>query len=216
MPPANASPVTPLERPLLVLASASPRRKELLASLGIEFQTVPSQAEEILLPQESPREHVIRLSREKALEVAGHSEIMGRWFLGSDTVVLRDETILGKPQDAREAAAMLRSLSDRSHQVLSGYAIYDRNSTTMEAAAVITRVWFKKLTEEEIEGYIATGEPFGKAGAYAIQGIGAFMIPAIEGSYSNVVGLPLCEVVAALERLGALSLFAAAKEPPPS
>ncbi len=216
MPPANASPVTPLERPLLVLASASPRRKELLSSLGIEFQTVPSQAEEILLPLESPREHVIRLSREKALEVAGRSEIMGRWFLGSDTVVLRDETILGKPQDAREAAAMLRSLSGRSHQVLSGYAIYDRNNKTLEAAAVITRVWFKKLTEQEIEGYIATGEPFGKAGAYAIQGIGAFMIPAIEGSYSNVVGLPLCEVVIALERLGALSLFAAAEGIPPS
>ncbi len=81
---------------------------------------------------------------------------------------------------------------------------------------MITRVWFKKLTEQEIEGYIATGEPFGKAGAYAIQGIGAFMIPAIEGSYSNVVGLPLCEVVIALERLGALSLFAAAEGIPPS
>lgn len=196
------------ETSLLVLASASPRRKELLASLGIDFQVVPSQAAEALMPNESPRQHVMRLSREKALEVAQRKEVPGRWFLGSDTVVLRDQTILGKPADANEASAMLHSLSGRSHQVLSGYAIYDRNSEKMEVEAVATRVRFKELTDREIAGYIATGEPFGKAGSYAIQGIGAFMIPAIEGSYSNVVGLPLCEVVAALERLGALRLFA--------
>ena len=194
---------------LLVLASASPRRRELLASLGIEFTVVPSEAPETLLPGESPRQHVMRLSREKALEVANRRKVPGRWFLGSDTVVVRDDAILGKPTDAADAAAMLRSLSGRSHRVLSGYAIYDRNNETMEVNAVTTRVRFKELTEREIAGYIATGEPFGKAGSYAIQGIGAFMIPAIEGSYSNVVGLPLCEVVAALERLGALRLFSA-------
>lgn len=199
------------ETSLLVLASASPRRKELLASLGIGFQVVPSQAAETLLPNESPRQHVIRLSREKALEVARRKEVTGRWFLGSDTVVLRDETVLGKPADATEAAAMLRSLSGRNHQVLSGYAIYDRLKDKMESDAVTTQVRFKELTDQEIAGYIATGEPFGKAGSYAIQGIGAFMVPAIEGSYSNVVGLPLCEVVAALERLGALRLFANAE-----
>jgi nucleoside triphosphate pyrophosphatase len=196
------------ETSLLILASASPRRKELLASVGIDFQVVPSQAAETLLPNESPRQHVMRLSREKALEVAQRKEIPGRWFLGSDTVVLRDETILGKPTDAADASAMLRSLSGRSHRVLSGYAIYDRHSDKMEVEAVTTRVRFKELTDREIAGYIATGEPFGKAGSYAIQGIGAFMIPAIEGSYSNVVGLPLCEVVAALERLGAMRMFA--------
>ncbi len=196
------------EPSMLVLASASPRRKELLASLGIAFQVVPSQAAETLLPNESPRQHVMRLSREKALEVARRKEVPGRWFLGSDTIVLRDETILGKPTDAKEASAMLHSLSGRNHQVLSGYAIYDRSSEKMEVEAVTTQVQFKELTDQEIAGYIATDEPFGKAGSYAIQGIGAFMIPAIEGSYSNVVGLPLCEVVAALERLGALRLFA--------
>ncbi len=195
------------ETSMLVLASASPRRKELLSSLGIDFQVVPSHAPEELLPNESPRQHVMRLSREKALEVARRKEVPGRWFLGSDTIVLRDETILGKPADAKEASAMLHSLSGRSHQVLSGYAIYDRNSNKMEVEAVTTRVHFKKLTDQEIAGYISTGEPFGKAGSYAIQGIGAFMVPAIEGSYSNVVGLPLCEVVAALERLGAMRLF---------
>ncbi len=213
MSPVNEPSLHSPEPSLLVLASASPRRKELLASLGIDFRIVPSQAAETLLPNESPRQHVMRLSREKALEVARRNEVPGRWFLGSDTVVLRDETILGKPADAAEAAAMLRSLSGRSHRVLSGYAIYDRSSEKMEVEAVTTRVRFKELTDQEIAGYIATGEPFGKAGAYAIQGIGAFMIPAIEGSYSNVVGLPLCEVVAALERLGALRLFAAATTP---
>jgi septum formation protein len=204
----NAPALLSPEPPLLVLASASPRRQELLASVGIDFRVVPSRAEETLLPDESPRQHVMRLSREKALEVARRKEVQGRWFLGSDTVVLRDQTILGKPADAAEAAAMLRSLSGRSHRVLSGYAIYDRNSDKMESEAVTTRVCFKELTDQEIAGYIATGEPFGKAGSYAIQGIGAFMIPTIEGSYSNVVGLPLCEVVATLERLGALRLFA--------
>ncbi|MCD4688166.1 MAG: Maf family nucleotide pyrophosphatase [Desulfuromonadaceae bacterium] len=208
MPSVNEPSLHCSETSLLVLASASPRRKELLASLGIDFQVVPSQAAEILLPNESPRQHVMRLSREKALEVAQRKAVTGRWFLGSDTIVLRDETILGKPTDTKDASAMLRSLSGRSHQVLSGYAIYDRSSETMEVEAVTTRVRFKELTDQEIAGYIATGEPFGKAGSYAIQGIGAFMIPAIEGSYSNVVGLPLCEVVAALERLGALRLFA--------
>lgn len=192
----------------LVLASASPRRRELLASLGIDFTVVPSQAPEALLAGETPRQHVIRLSREKALEVAGRQAVPGRWFIGSDTVVVRDSAILGKPADAEEAAAMLRSLSGRSHRVLSGYAIYDRSSEQLEVGAAETRVRFKELTEQEIAGYIATGEPFGKAGSYAIQGIGAFMIPAIEGSYSNVVGLPLCEVVAALERLGAVRLSA--------
>lgn len=108
---------------------------------------------------------------------------------------------------------MLRSLSGREHQVLSGYALYDRSQQLLEAGVVVTRVRFKKLTESEIEGYIATGEPFDKAGGYAIQGCGAFMIPAIEGSYSNVVGLPLCEVVSALERLGALRLATAPGQP---
>jgi septum formation protein len=192
----------------LVLASASPRRRELLASLGIDFTVVPSRAPETLLADESPRQHVMRLSREKALEVAGREDVPGRWFIGSDTVVVRDSEILGKPADAEQAAAMLRSLSGRSHRVLSGYAIYDRRNDRLEVNAAETRVRFKELTEWEIAGYIATGEPFGKAGSYAIQGIGAFMIPAIEGSYSNVVGLPLCEVVATLERLGALRLSA--------
>ena len=193
--------------PSLVLASASPRRSELLARLGIAFSVVPSAIPEDELPGETPEEHVLRLSRDKAREVAGRPEVPGRWFLGSDTIVLRDAAILGKPRDAAEATAMLVSLSGRSHRVLSGYAVLDRQSGATVAGVVTTTVRFKELTAREIAGYIASGEPFDKAGAYAIQGIGAFMVLAIDGSYSNVVGLPLCEVVEVLERLGAIELF---------
>jgi septum formation protein len=193
--------------PEIVLASASPRRSELLSRLGIRFNIVPSRVSEELLPDETPEEHVVRLSRDKAREVALRTDVPGRWFIGSDTIVLRDDTILGKPRDALEAADMLRSLAGRRHQVLSGYAVFDRQSGATVSGAVATAVRFKELTEEEIAGYIATGEPFDKAGAYAIQGIGVFMVLGIEGSYTNVVGLPLCEVVEVLERLGAVRLF---------
>jgi septum formation protein len=193
--------------PLLVLASASPRRRELLASVGLNFSVVASDAPEEETPGETPQEHVIRLSKEKARQVAGSPEVPGRWFIGSDTIVLRDEAILGKPKDAEDASAMLASLSGRSHRVLSGYAVFDRQTGATVAGAVSTAVRFKELTEAEIAGYIATGEPFDKAGSYAIQGIGVFMVLAIEGSYTNVVGLPLCEVIEVLESLGAIRLF---------
>ena len=191
----------------IVLASASPRRRELLERVGIPFRVVPSDIPEDERPGESPEEHVLRLSRDKAGEVAGRADIPGRWFIGSDTIVLRDGGILGKPADEAEAAAMLRSLSGREHRVLSGYAVHDRETGTTHADVVATRVRFKPLTAAEIAGYIATGEPMDKAGAYAIQGIGVFMVEAIDGSYTNVVGLPLCEVIAVLEKLGAVRLF---------
>jgi septum formation protein len=191
----------------IVLASASPRRSEMLAKLGMAFQVVPSNADETVLPNESAEDHVIRLSRTKALEVARRAGQSGRWFIGSDTVVVCDQLILGKPGDASEAQAMLSSLSGRSHRVISGYAVHDRDKDRTISAAVTTKVFFKELTSREIEGYIASGEPFDKAGSYAIQGIGSFMVPKIEGSYTNVVGLPLCEVIAALEELGAMELF---------
>lgn len=196
----------------IVLASASPRRRELLAQVGIDFQVVPSLADESLLAGETAEAHVTRLSCDKAMEVAKRPDQNGRWFIGSDTVVVRDEIILGKPADALAAAQMLASLSGRSHRVISGYAVHDRRSGQTICDAIATRVFFKDLTSQEIEGYIASGEPFDKAGAYAIQGIGSFMIPRIEGSYTNVVGLPLCEVIAALEALGAIKLFGEAGE----
>jgi len=193
--------------PEIILASASPRRRELLAQVGIKARVVPSDIDETLREDETPQAHVIRLSCAKAVEVAERPAQPGRWFIGSDTVVVLDDLILGKPADAAAAAAMLSSLAGRSHLVISGYAVHDRQSGKTLSAAVTTRVFFKDLTTREIEGYIATGEPYDKAGAYAIQGIGAFMVPCIEGSYSCVVGLPLCEVIAALEELGALKMF---------
>ena len=172
--------------------------------VGLEFLVVPSQADEALLENETPREHVLRLSRAKAMNVANRQHQEGRWFIGSDTVVICDQIVMGKPADHAEARAMLQCLSGRSHEVLTGYAVHDRQSGKTLCDAVTTRVFFKALTAGEIESYIATGEPFDKAGAYAIQGIGMFMIPRIEGSYTNVVGLPLCEVLAGLDVLGAI------------
>lgn len=194
----------------IVLASASPRRRELLQQVGLNFTVVPSAAEEQAIDGETPQQHVIRLSREKAQEVADRADVAGRFFLGSDTIVLRDTTILGKPTDTLDAAQMLRSLSGRSHQVLSGFAIIDREQGHRTEGAVTTEVWFKSLTEAEIRGYIASGEPMDKAGAYGIQGLGAFMVSRIDGSYPNVVGLPLCEVIQALESMGAIQLFGGA------
>lgn len=192
----------------LILASASPRRKELLERLDLPIAVVPSRVDELEQHGESPEQHVIRLSEEKTREVAGRPEQPGRFFIGSDTVVLRDGVILGKPRDPAEARAMLTSLAGRSHRVLSGYAVLDRHSGRLLSAAVATHVEFKPLTGAEIDGYLATGEPFDKAGAYAIQGIGAFLVRRIEGSYTNVVGLPLAEVIEALEELGAVVLGA--------
>lgn len=157
---------------------------------------------EEVLPGELPEDHVLRLAREKALNVAGKAE--GRFYIGADTVVVCDGEIMGKPRDAADAARMLRKLSGVAHAVITGFAVYDRERADAIAEAVTTRVYFKQLREEEIDAYIATGCPFDKAGAYAIQGGAAHMVQKIEGSYTNVVGLPLCEVVEALRRIGAI------------
>ncbi len=190
------------EKSRIVLASASPRRVELLASAGVEFETSASDIPEEPLPGELPEDHVLRLAREKAMAVAGKRD--GRFFIGADTVVVCDGEIMGKPQDAADAARMLRKLSGVPHAVITGFAIYDREREDAVCQAVTTRVFFKHLREEEIAAYIATGCPFDKAGAYAIQGGAAYMVERIEGSYTNVVGLPLCEVVEALSRIGAI------------
>jgi len=190
-----------MNRPL-VLASASPRRRELLQQIGLEFQVIPSCAAEEKLPGETPEELVTRLSLEKAGEVARRKGVEGRWFIGSDTIVLCDDNILGKPRNDAHATEMLQHLSGREHQVLSGYAVIDRQTGEQRAEAVSTRVWFRQLTEAEIARYIATGEPMDKAGAYAIQGLGVCFVARIEGSYTNVVGLPLCRLTTAMKELG--------------
>ncbi len=186
----------------IILASGSPRRRELLDQIGLEFEVIPSTAAEDVLPEETPEHLVQRLSLAKAQEVAARPDINGRWFIGSDTIVLIDGLILGKPRDNDHARQMLKQLSGREHQVLSGIAIIDKQSDREHVEAVATRVRFRVLTDSEITRYIATGEPADKAGAYAIQGLGVCFVAGIEGSYSNVVGLPLCRLTLALKDFG--------------
>jgi septum formation protein len=187
----------------LILASASPRRAELLASAGIQCVVVPSGVAEDLLPGERPGDHVARLARTKARDVA--QTTAGLFFLGADTVVVLDGEVLGKPRDAVDAERMLRRLSGRTHEVMTGYEVYDKLGTRGCGEVVITRVEFKSLSPEEIRAYIATGCSNDTAGAYAIQGRAAYMVRKVEGSYTNVVGLPLCEVVEALRKMGAVA-----------
>jgi len=174
--------------PRLVLASASPRRRELLALLGLEFSVRPVDLDERALAGEAPAAHVRRLAREKAAAAAGEGELV----LAADTVVAVDGEILGKPSDAAEARRMLARLSGRTHEVFTGVALRQGGAAPREAVAVArTAVRFAALTGAEIDWYVASGEPFDKAGAYAIQGLGALLVEEIEGNYTNVVGLPL-------------------------
>ncbi len=191
------------ERPL-ILASASPRRVELLRQVGVPFIAVPSLVEENGTAVK-PAELAVELAMGKALEVAGR--VTGHWVLGADTVVVVEGEILGKPMDEKDAARMLRLLSGRPHFVTTGFAVVDPAGGTAHSQAPTTEVRVKTISENEISGYIATGEPFGKAGAYAVQGIGAFLVEGLKGSYTNVVGLPLFHVLEALVRTGAVERF---------
>ena len=184
---------------ILILASASPRRQALLRSAGISFEGIPSEVEEEMEEGETPDEHVIRLARLKAVKVGKKHKT--RWVLAADTVVVIDGRILGKPRDRREAEGMLEMLSAREHRVVTGYCLLQMSSGKSRQGRVVSRVRFKDLSLDEIRWYLDTGEPFGKAGAYAIQGKAAFMVQEVRGSYTNVVGLPLCEVVEALREM---------------
>ena len=187
------------------MASRSPRRYELLKQMGLDFDVVPSRVEEGgVLPGESPKEHVLRLSEAKALDVG--TQHPDAWVIGADTVVYVDGMVLGKPKNGEEAMEMLRQLSGREHSVLTGFSVNHVGKGKRDQEAVQTSVKVKPLTEDEMKWYVGTGEPFDKAGAYAIQGIGSFMIESIRGSYTNVVGLPVCELIQMLSRLGALTI----------
>ncbi|MFY9560413.1 MAG: Maf family protein [Terriglobales bacterium] len=172
---------------MLVLASASPRRQELLRNAGIPFEVQPAHVPEDPLPGESANDCAERLAREKALAVAKQRPQDA--VLGADTVVVVDGQILGKPTDAADAARMLRMLSGREHQVITGVCLVA--SGQWSVASETTTVTMSEITEKEIADYVATGEPTDKAGAYAIQGIASRWIPRIAGDYGNVVGLPV-------------------------
>ena len=179
----------------LILASKSPRRSALLRQAGLSFKVIPSHIDEALVPraQTSPAEYVLKLAEAKAGDVSKkHPDC---WVIGADTIVLLENDILGKPRSKNEARRMLMRLSGKTHQVLTGYAISHGAGGRLFSETVTTLVHFKELAEKEIEWYIHTTEPYDKAGGYAIQELGTFLVKRISGSYTNVVGLPVCEVI---------------------
>jgi septum formation protein len=184
--------------PAFILASASPRRRELLALLDLRFSVVPGAVDEKPSDGEGPKQHALRLAEEKAASVG--ADHPSAWVLGADTIVVVDGDILGKPENADSARRMLRRLSGREHVVVTGFSIINRERGVCFSEAVESWVLFKELDDDEIAWYLASGEAYDKAGGYAIQGKAAFFVSGIRGSVSNVIGLPLAEVVSVLKR----------------
>lgn len=182
----------------LLLASASPRRRELLERAGLPVDVAPVDIEERSAAGEQPRDYVRRLAREKAEAARRHHP--DRIVLGADTVVVVDDAILEKPVDEADAARMLERLSGRAHDVFTGFAVASSGRTIVDV--VETRVWFVSLSAADVRWYIATGEPAGKAGAYAIQGLASRFVTRIEGCYANVVGLPVAAVLHSMRAAG--------------
>ena len=184
----------------LILASASPRRARLLRQIGIDFEQIASRVEDERTDTIEPGDLVITLSKKKAEDVA--RKFSGGWVLGADTVVVLEKRIMGKPADRDTAIDMLRLLSGREHRVFTGLTLIEAGSGRTTSCFEETRVWMRHLTEKEIEEYVATGEPLGKAGGYAIQGFGAVLVERIAGCYYNVVGLPLVRLLKMMKEMG--------------
>jgi len=182
----------------LILASASPRRKSLLQELGLDFKIIEAQVEEKPVAGESPQDFVMRAACDKAGDVA--RENVASWVLGADTVVVHGGRILGKPGDAEEALSVLQTLAGQKHLVHTGFCLMNGKDDVLISRVVTTEAWFYPFSRDIAAAYVATGEPLDKAGAYGIQGSGGFLVERINGSYSNVVGLPLAEVVEELLR----------------
>ncbi len=180
----------------LVLASKSPRRAELLTAAGFEFSVRTTDADESVLAGESPAEYVVRVARAKACAVPRSAD---ETILAADTTVVLGSEIMGKPLDSRDATRMLTALAGRRHEVITGVCVAAGENTITDLAS--TAVWFSPLTPDEVSGYVASGEPMDKAGAYGIQGLASRFIDRIDGSYTNVVGLPVALVYRMLRRL---------------
>jgi len=211
----------------LVLASASPRRKELLEKVGFSVKAMSVPIEESPRPEEGPEAYVKRMARGKVLAVVQRiqetlypepeatarlartysRETPLRWVLGADTAVVLGNEVLGKPVDHTHAAAMLSHLQGNEHIVITGFCLYDMRKSKEGIQAVHTLVRLKRMTPAEIEKYLSIGESMDKAGAYAIQGVGAYLVEGITGSYTNVVGLPLCQVIEMMEEMGATDVM---------
>jgi septum formation protein len=184
----------------IILASSSPRRADLLRQIGVEFTVDPARGAEPSFSGGDPHEYARMLSLNKAKQAAAcHPDAL---IIAADTFGMIDGRFIGKPHTAPEAVKMLAGLSERSHAVITGFTVFDTSSGKDITRSVETEVRFRKLTREEIEAYVATGEPLDKAGAYAIQGKGAVLVESIEGDYSNVVGLPLAALARALKEFG--------------
>ncbi len=172
----------------------------MLEQAGLDFEVIHSDLDESLIPLTAPEEYVVRLAEAKAGDIG--KKFPGKWVIGADTIVVIEGSILGKPKTVKEAKKMLTRLSGRTHQVYTGFAILNKACGKLISKAVKTDVRFKELADEEIQWYVHTPEPFDKAGAYAIQGMGTFLVRSINGSYTNVVGLPVCEVIEILIKEG--------------
>ena len=181
----------------LILASQSPRRKELLGLLGLAFEIKVPCADETMLPGADPAQQVAEVSRRKALATQAEKEDV---IIAADTIVVCDGQILGKPRDREDACRMLKMLSGRAHQVMTGLTV--RQGDKMESCTEITQVYFRRLSNREIEDYVASGEPMDKAGAYGCQGRASLFVEKLEGDFFNVMGLPLCRLGLMLKELG--------------
>jgi septum formation protein len=187
----------------LILASASPRRRELLAGAGVAFEVVPAEVPEERRPGETPAAFATRLAREKADAVAGRNDrVAPRLVLGADTIVVLGDEVLGKPDDAGHAVELLERLAGREHRVLTAVAVVESGSGRCFQALVESRVTLRSASTQELRRYVASGEPLDKAGAYALQGEGRRFVTRVEGSESNVIGLPLEETLALLRAAG--------------
>ena len=195
----------PSEHPVLrlILASASPRRRELLQQTSLRFRVIPSHTEETRRREETPETYVARIAAEKAHTVAKRHP--GFWVLAADTIVVLEGQVFGKPADLDNARQMLTALSGHPHQVMTAFVLLDPTGKTTAAEIVTSQVTFKELSESEVTAYLATGEPFDKAGAYAIQGKGRDFVAQVSGSHTNIIGLPMDEVTTALRAVGLLS-----------
>jgi septum formation protein len=199
----NLRPIYRTRKPL-ILASASPRRQYYFQDLGLDYRVHAADIDEYLLPEETPLCFVRRMALEKA------SSVMDRypdhWIVAADTVVSLADAVLGKPKDHAAAVSMLMQLSGKEHRVLTGICLACRQDGITAVRSVATSVVFSHFAENVAQAYVATEEPMDKAGAYGIQGQGAFLVKEIQGSYSNVVGLPLCELLAMLEEYGVIAV----------
>ena len=188
----------------LILASQSPRRKRLLETLGLRFQAIAAEIDEIRSGHETPTAFVERMAEEKALEVG--NRYPGAWILAADTIVSIDDTLFAKPQSRAEAVDMLTLLAGREHSVMTAYCLFCREAGVTVVERVLTTVRFIPFTADAAQAYVRTGEPLDKAGSYGIQGRGGVFVESICGSYSNVVGLPLAETLSLLQRYNVIAL----------